>query len=496
MPYIDNKLSSSVVETRRNFKYSLNKKVFNLITDAVRTCGFDSYIIGGFVRDCLLQRTCKDIDVVVIGDSLKVAREFAKFIKRPDSLQVYKNFGTAMIKYRNWNIEFIMARSESYPDVNSRNPKVNPSTFSADIKRRDFTINTLSISLNESNYGELIDVFDGIIDIKNRVLKTPLESSKTFSDDPLRMMRCIRFATQLEFDIEPITYEGIKKNKHRLGIVCQERITDELSKIILSRTPSIGFRLLSDTGILNLVIPELVALQGIDIIDNKSHKDNFHHTLQVLDNAAKKSSNVWLRWAALFHDIAKPLTKRFDPGIGWSFHGHEEKGTRVAYRIFKRLKLPLSKELKYVQKLIRFHMRPIVLSEEGITDSAVRRLVFALGDDIDDLMLLCRADITSKNKIKVQQYLNNLQKVDQKIVDIEQRDSIRNFKPAIDGNIIMKTFDLEPSKIVGSIRNSIRDAILDGVIKNEYEEIYNFMIQKAKDDFNITPVDVISKSNS
>ena len=436
-------------------------------------------MVGGYVRDIIMQRPLKkDIDFVCVGSGISLAEKTASLIDPKIQVHIFKNYGTAMFHALDTDIEFVGARKESY-HRESRNPIVEDGTLEDDQNRRDFTINALAISMNENNYGTLIDPFDGIGDIEKGIIRTPLDPNITFSDDPLRMMRAIRFASVLQFSIEQKTLEAIRTNKERIKIISQERITDELNKIILSKNPSIGFNLLFDTGLLAIIFPEMQALHGIDTINQLSHKDNFYHTLKVLDNVCEMSDSLWLRWSAILHDIAKPPTKKFDPNHGWTFHGHEFLGSKWVPNIFKRMKLPLDAPMRYVQKLVLLHLRPISLTKENITDAAIRRLLFEAGDDIDDLMMLCRADITSKNKLKVKRYLDNFDIVEKKIIEIEAKDHIRNFQPPITGEIIMDTFGIGPCKEIGLIKNYIKDAILDGDINNDYEQAFKLMIEKA-----------------
>lgn len=464
-----------------NLKEKLNNPIFKIVSEAAEQLSFETYVIGGYVRDLLLEKnTPKDIDFVCVGSGIELAQKVNELLESKNKVQVFKNFGTAMLKYQDLELEFVGARKESYRK-NSRNPIVENGTLEDDQNRRDFTINALAINLNANHFGTLIDPFDGISDLKGKIIKTPLDPNKTYSDDPLRMMRAIRFSCQLDFEIEQKSLDAIRQNVKRLSIVSQERITTELNKIILSDSPSKGFILLINTNLLHQFFPKMVELEGVEIIDNKGHKDNFYHTLQVLDNISQNTDNLWLRWAAILHDIAKPDTKKFEEKHGWTFHGHEFLGSKMVPAIFKSLKLPLNEKMKYVQKLVRLHLRPIVLSQDIVTDSAVRRLLFDAGEDIDDLMTLCDADITSKNPNKVKRYLDNFKLVRQKLKDVEERDHIRNMQPPISGDEIISIFELKPSKEVGLLKAAVKDAILDGLIANNRQEALAFLINKAKE---------------
>jgi poly(A) polymerase len=459
-------------------KQHLKHHVFTVISQLAGQLNLPVYAIGGFVRDIFLDRPSKDIDIVIIGNGVDFAEAIAAKLKVKAA--VYKNFGTASLKYQDLEVEFVGARKESYR-ANSRKPIVEDGTLEDDQKRRDFTINALAISLHPDTFGQLVDPFEGIKDLEAKLIRTPLNPIETFSDDPLRMMRAIRFASQLNFKIDEVAVEAIKNNVDRIGIVSQERITDELNKIILSPVPSIGFNYLFDTGLLHKIFPQMTALYGVEYIDGKGHKDNFYHTLQVLDNICETTDDLWLRWAAILHDIAKPPTKRFEKGHGWTFHGHEDKGARMVPKIFAQLKLPLNEKMKQVQKLVQLHLRPIVLSQSVVTDSAVRRLLFEAGDDIDGLMLLCKADVTTKNEYKVKKYRNNFELVQQKLKDVEERDSIRNWQPPVTGTDIMELFGIKEGREVGIIKNKIREAILEGEIPNARDEAIAFTIAKGEE---------------
>jgi poly(A) polymerase len=457
----------------------LDEAIFKLIRDSANDLSLDAYVIGGYVRDIFLKRDSKDIDVVTIGKGIDLATKVHAALGEDAHLTTFKNFGTAQVKYKDGELEFVGARRESY-NRNSRKPIVEDGTLQDDQNRRDFTINALAICISGENYGKLLDPFNGISDLENKIIRTPLDPDITYSDDPLRMMRAIRFASQLSFTIEEQSLNAISKNKERIEIVSKERICDELNKIILSPIPSVGFKLLFDTGLLHLIFPDMVKLQGVETVNGLSHKDNFYHTLEVLDNVAKKSNNLWLRWAAILHDIAKPATKRFEEGHGFTFHGHEDKGARMVPKIFDSLKLPLNDKMRYVQKLVLLHLRPIVLAKTEVTDSAVRRVLFEAGEDVDDLMALCEADITTKNPNKVKRYLANFEIVRSKLIEIEEKDRIRNWQPPISGEMIMEFYNLQPSKMVGILKDALKDAIIDGIIPNNFEEAKVFLDEKYK----------------
>ncbi len=466
-------------------KKCLNDQIFSIISEVLKEEGVKGFVIGGYVRDCLLNRKSKDIDIVVAGSGIALAKKTARKIGNNTRVNYFESFGTAMLKWHGLEIEFVGARKESYRR-NSRKPIVENGSLEDDQLRRDFTINALAISLNEETYGEVVDPFGGIQHLEQKKIVTPTNPDQTFSDDPLRMIRAIRFSSQLDFAIDPVTFAAIRNNKERMEILSMERIADELNKIMLSPLPSKGFKLLEESGLLPFILPELAAMKGIDVVNGRGHKDNFYHTLEVLDNMAQKTDSLWLRWTALLHDIAKPATKKYYPDQGWTFHGHEFLGAKMIPRIFKRLKLPLDQKMKYVARLVKLHLRPIVLAQEEVTDSAIRRLLFDAGDDIDDLMMLCEADITSKNEMRKHRFLQNFQLVREKLKEIEEKDRIRNFQPPVSGEEIMKILDIPPSREVGIIKNAIKDAILDGHINNEYQEAYNFMLEKAAE-LNLKP---------
>lgn len=464
-------------------KEHLNEKIFSVISGVADEMDKPVFVVGGFVRDIFLHRPSKDIDIVIQGSGIELAQKVSKRLGNT-RVTVFKNFGTAQLKHDGWEVEFVGARRESYRE-DSRKPLVEDGTIEDDQLRRDFTMNALAISLHPKTYGQLVDPFNGVSDIENRIIRTPLEPDQTFSDDPLRMVRAIRFATQLHFDIERETFQSIRRNSKRLRIVSGERIIDEVNKMLMAPRPSNGFLLMEQTGLLLEFFPEFLKLKGVERVGSHEHKDNFYHTLQVLDNLSKTSNNLWLRWAAVLHDIAKPATKKYIEGQGWTFHGHEFLGAKMVPTIFRNLKLPLNEKMKYVQKIVLLHLRPIVLSQEEVTDSAVRRLLFDAGDEVDDLMLLCEADITSKNDSKVRRYMENLQLVKRKMVEIEERDAVRNFQPPITGEMIMTMFGLTPSKPVGIIKDAIKDAILDGKIHNNFDEAFELML-KLGEEMNLT----------
>lgn len=465
----------------------ISARPFHLISEAADELGVEAYVIGGYVRDIFLHRPSKDIDVVAVGCGIELAKAVAKKLGKGAYLSVFKNFGTAQVKAGELELEFVGARRESY-SRDSRKPVVEDGTLEDDQNRRDFTINALALCLNKARYGELVDPFDGLYDMEDLTIRTPLDPDITFSDDPLRMMRAVRFATQLGFFIESDTFDAIIRNKERIAIISKERIVDELNKIVLSPKPSIGFELLDKSGLLPLIFPELCALKGAETKEGIGHKDNFAHTLMVLDRLSKTSDNLWLRWSALFHDIGKPATKRFDPRLGWTFHNHNFVGEKMIPAIFRNMKLPMNEKMKYVQKMVSLHMRPIALADDEVTDSAIRRLLFDAGDDVEDLMKLCEADITSKNPDKVRRFLNNFRLVREKMADIEEKDRVRNFQPPVSGEEIMATFGLPPSQPVGVIKEAIKNAILDGLISNEYEAARDFMIRRAAK-MGLQPVD-------
>lgn len=463
----------------KNYSEALHLPIFKIITQAAEELGVSAYVIGGFVRDFLLKRdTKKDIDIVAVGSGIDLALKVSKLIPHQPKVQIFKNYGTAMLRYDDMDIEFVGARKESYR-TDSRKPIVENGTLEDDQNRRDFTINALALSLNKDDYGDLLDPFDGVKDLKNKIIRTPLEPNITYSDDPLRMMRAIRFATQLSFEIELKSLQSISKNAERIKIISGERIVDELNKVLMTQKPSVGFLLLYETGLLELILPELTALNNVEEIEGHTHKNNFYHTLEVVDNISPNTDDLWLRWAALLHDIGKAPTKRFSKKAGWTFHGHEFLGGKMVRKIFQRLHMPLNQKMRFVQKMVSMSSRPIVIAEDKVTDSAVRRLVFDAGDDVENLLTLCEADITTKNPKKFKKYHNNFKIVREKIVEVEERDKVRNFQPPISGEEIMEIFGLPPSREIGLIKEAIKEAILDGEIPNEYDAAYDFMMHKA-----------------
>ena len=464
-----------------NYSKALEHPIFKIVSDSAKQLNLDSYVIGGFVRDFMLNRgSAKDIDIVAIGSGIELAKAVSSNLKDKPKVQIFKTYGTAMLKHQDIEVEFVGARKESYSE-NSRNPVVEDGTLEDDQNRRDFTINALALSLSEHNFGKLLDPFGGMEDLNNKIIRTPLDPDITYSDDPLRMLRAIRFATQLGFTIEEKSLNAIRKNKERIKIITKERVVTELHKILESDVPSVGFLLLEKTGLVNYILPELIALKGVEEIEGQKHKDNFYHTLEVVDNIAKTTDDLWLRWAALLHDIGKAPTKKFSKKVGWTFHGHEFEGSKMVYRLFKRLKMPLNDKMKFVQKMVLMSSRPIVLSQDLVTDSAVRRLVFDAGDYVEDLMTLCEADITTKNPKRFKKYHNNFKVVRDKIIEVEERDHIRNFQPPVSGEDIMKTFNLKPSKEIGIIKETIKEAILEGEIPNEREAALDLMLKKGKE---------------
>jgi poly(A) polymerase len=468
------------MENKTSYKEALDNKIFAITSQAAAQLNVKSYVIGGFVRDFLLQRDFrKDIDIVAVGSGIDLAQKVSSLLPKKPKVQVFKTYGTAMLRFDEIDIEFVGARKESYQH-DSRNPLVETGTLEDDQNRRDFTINALALSLDEDNYGTLVDPFNGVQDLKNKIIRTPLNPDITYSDDPLRMMRAIRFASQLNFTIEEESLKAIERNKDRIRIISGERIVDELNKILSSAVPSVGFLLLHQTGLLDIILPELTALQGVEEVEGQTHKDNFYHTLEVVDNIAQNTDDVWLRWSALLHDIGKAPTKKFHKKIGWTFHGHEFIGGKMVKKLFERLHMPLNHKMKFVSKMVMLSSRPIVLAQDIVTDSAVRRLIFDAGEDVEDLMVLCEADITTKNAAKFKKYHNNFKIVRQKIVEVEERDHVRNFQPPISGEKIMEIFDLKPSKEIGILKEAIKEAILEGEIHNDYESAYGFMMARAE----------------
>ena len=465
--------------TQAELVHLLDKSIFHKISEVADSLQLECYVVGGYVRDLFLERPSKDIDVVTVGSGIRLASALAEKLGKGARLSVFQNFGTAQVKYHGMEVEFVGARKESYSH-DSRKPVVEDGTLEDDQNRRDFTINALAVCLNKARFGELVDPFDGVWDMEDRLIRTPLDPDVTFSDDPLRMMRCVRFATQLNFYIDDDTFDALERNKERIRIISRERIADELNKIMMTDTPSKGFVELSRCGLLPLIFPELAVLEGVTKVDGKGHKDNFYHTLEVLDNVCRHSDNLWLRWAALLHDIGKPRTKKFVPGMGWTFHNHNFIGAKMIPEIFRKMKLPMNEKMKYVQKLVELHMRPIVIADEEVTDSAVRRLLFEAGDDIEDLMMLCEADITSKNVQRKQRFLDNFKLVRRKLVDLEERDRIRNFQPPVSGEEIMAVFGLSPCREIGSLKMSIKDAILEGEIPNDHDAAFDYMLKRAE----------------
>ena len=458
----------------------LDKDIFHMISDAADSLHLECYVVGGYVRDLFLERPSNDIDVVVVGSGIQVASELKKMLGKKAHLSVFRNFGTAQVKYRDTEVEFVGARKESYQH-DSRKPIVEDGTLEDDQNRRDFTINAMAVCLNKERFGELVDPFDGVYDLEDGIIATPLDPDVTFSDDPLRMMRCVRFATQLNFQIEPETYKALSRNAERLKIISGERIADEMNKIMLSKHPSSGFYYLKDTGLLDLIMPEVCALDKVDTRNGRAHKNNYDHTMEVLENVCKHSDNLWLRWAALLHDIGKPKSKRWDNSVGWTFHNHNNIGAKMIPSMFRRMKLPMDTKMKYVQKLVELHMRPIVIADEEVTDSAVRRLMNDAGDDINDLMTLCEADITSKNQQRKQKFLDNFRVVREKLVDLQERDYKRLLQPCIDGNEIMEMFHLKPCREVGTLKQALKDAVLDNKVENEREPLMKLLLEKAKE---------------